>query len=119
MAMKSGSEEDSYESETRPRKRVSRGGTGELASKVDEARESFQTLTDDIRERVERNPWRAVGVALGAGYIVGGGLFSPFTGRLLWGGIRIGLRLAALPVVRDEVFGLFDAFSKGGRNDVS
>jgi hypothetical protein len=113
--MKSG--EESYESEPRARKRSS--GTGELASKVDEARESFQTLAADVSDRVERNPWRAVGVALGAGYILGGGLFSPLTGRLLWGGIRIGLRLAALPVVRDEVLGLFDAFSKGGRNDVS
>ena len=56
-----------------------------------------------LRDRVEEHPFAAVGVALAAGYVLGGGLFTKLTGRLLVNGVRLGLRLAALPLIRDEL----------------
>jgi hypothetical protein len=88
-----------------------------LLSAVDEARRSVEGLVDDLRERVEQQPVRTLALALGAGYIVGGGLFSALTSRLLYGGLRIGLRLAALPLVREELMGLIETISDRGRGE--
>jgi hypothetical protein len=67
------------------------------------ARQLEETL--DLRGRVERHPYGMVLAAMGAGYVLGGGLFTPFTGRL----VRIGLKLAALPLVKDELVGFAEA----------
>ena len=53
----------------------------------------------DLRGRVERNPIGMVAAALGVGYILGGGLFSPLTGRL----VKVGLRLALIPVIKSQL----------------
>lgn len=66
-----------------------------------------QTL--DLRGRVERNPYGMVAAALGVGYILGGGLFTPMTARI----IRLGVRLAALPFVKDELMGMAEAAFQG------
>jgi len=70
--------------------------------------------TADIEGRVNRHPYGTLAVALGIGYVLGGGLFSRLTGRVLGAGLRIGLRLAALPLLKDELFGLAEALGKGG-----
>lgn len=57
------------------------------------------TETLDLRGRVDRNPYGMVLAAVGVGYLLGGGLFTPLTARIL----RFGLRLAALPFVKDEL----------------
>jgi hypothetical protein len=92
-----------------------RGEVFEHASRmVDEARAfgsalsgSFENLTQalDLRGRVERNPIGMMFAALGVGYVLGGGLFSPTTARLL----RIGVRLALVPLVKSQMH----AFSGG------
>lgn len=51
---------------------------------------------------VNDHPYQALGIALGVGYVLGGGLFSRFTGRL----VRLGLRFAVLPALKDEVASL-------------
>ncbi|HZI09990.1 MAG TPA: hypothetical protein VE153_06310 [Myxococcus sp.] len=66
-----------------------------------------QTL--DLRGRVERNPYGMVAAALGVGYVLGGGLFTPMTARI----IRLGVRLAALPFVKDELMGMAEAAFQG------
>jgi hypothetical protein len=66
-----------------------------------------QTL--DIKGRVERHPYGMVAAALGVGYVLGGGLFTPLTARI----IRLGVRLAALPFVKDELLGMAEAALQG------
>ena len=60
--------------------------------------ESF-TRSVDLRGRVQRNPIGMVLAAAGVGYVLGGGLFSPLTGRM----VRIGLRLALIPLVKSQL----------------
>ncbi len=66
-----------------------------------------QTL--DLKGRVERNPYGMVAAALGVGYVLGGGLFTPLTGRIL----KLGVRLAMLPFVKDELMGMAEAALQG------
>lgn len=74
---------------------------------VSEVRATVEELkaTVDLRGRVERHPYGMVAAALGVGYVLGGGLFTAFTGRLL----RLGLRAAALPMVKEELMSMAEA----------
>jgi len=67
----------------------------------DEARDATEGLAEavDLKGRVGRNPYGMVALALGTGYLLGGGLFTKTTGRLF----RLGLKVAAVPMVRDEL----------------
>jgi hypothetical protein len=78
---------------------------------VDDAREAVRQLGSalDLRGRTERHPYGMMLVALGVGYILGGGLFTPFTARV----VRLGLRLAALPLVKDELISMAEAAMDG------
>jgi hypothetical protein len=66
-----------------------------------------QTL--DIKGRVDRNPYGMMAAALGVGYVLGGGLFTPLTGRIL----KLGVRLAMLPFVKDELLGMAESALRG------
>lgn len=63
----------------------------------------------DLKGRVDRSPYGMIALAAGIGYVLGGGLFTPLTGRL----VRIGMRLAALPLVKDELAGFAEAALDG------
>src|SRR4051794_40859789 len=71
----------------------------------DRTRDSFSDIGDamDIKGRVERHPFGTVAAALGIGYVLGGGLFTPLTGRIVRLGVRIGMRLAVLPLLKQEM----------------
>ena len=56
----------------------------------------------DLAGRVQRNPIGAVMVAVGIGYVLGGGLFSPVTRKAL----KIGLRLAVIPFIKGQISAL-------------
>ncbi|MBM7115133.1 hypothetical protein [Archangium primigenium] len=75
------------------------------------ARGAVTDLRDtlDLKGRVDRNPYLMVAAAVGVGYVLGGGLFTRTTGRLL----RLGVRLAALPMVKDELIGMAEAALHG------
>jgi hypothetical protein len=88
-----------------------------LMSAVEEARRSIETTVDDVRERVQEQPVKTLALALGAGFVVGGGLFTPLTGRLFYTGLRMALRLAALPLVREELTALVETISDRGRGE--
>lgn len=75
---------------------------------VDEARAFSSALgqsanrfqqTLDLSGRVQRNPLLMVAAAAGVGYVLGGGLFSPLTGKL----VRYGVRLALIPFVKSQL----------------
>jgi hypothetical protein len=103
-------------------------GTGALTvgQRVDRANDTAQeawsrtqeTVNDlkerlDIDGRVARNPYGMMAAALGVGYVLGGGLFSPLTARLVGFGMRIGLRLAAIPFLENELRGLTESVING------
>ena len=55
----------------------------------------------DIEGRVERNPYGMMAGAVGAGFVLGGGLFTRLTGRIAGAALRIGV-MAALPRLEKE-----------------
>jgi hypothetical protein len=67
----------------------------DLRAWPEKAREAWDYAERETRER----PWRAVAVAAGAGYVLGGGLLSPLTARLLGLGLRVGLRASMVPLL--------------------
>jgi hypothetical protein len=90
-------------------RRIEKVGT--TAEQVwDRTRDSFSDLGDamDIKGRVDRHPYGTVAAALGIGYVLGGGLFTPLTAGIVRLGMRIGLRLAVLPMLRQEIAQLVD-----------
>ena len=58
----------------------------------------------DINGRVERSPYSMMTAAVGAGYVLGGGILSPLTAQIVAAGLRIGLRIAAIPMIQREMF---------------
>jgi hypothetical protein len=64
-----------------------------------------------IEQRVNRNPYGSMAAALGIGYVLGGGIFTPLTSRIVALGLRIGIRLAVLPMLKDEISVLADALA--------
>jgi len=107
------------DSEVAGRRRNGGPGTepARLLSAVEEAKRSLETAADDLRERVQTQPVKTLALAVGAGYIVGGGLFTALTGRIFYAGVRIALRLAALPLVREELMALVESISDRGRGE--
>ncbi|MGZ6125515.1 MAG: hypothetical protein ACXWLR_11185 [Myxococcales bacterium] len=84
------------------------GAMGHGRRMVEEARAFKDAIGDqadsftraiDLRGRVQRNPLGMVLAAAGVGYVLGGGLFSPLTARV----VRIGLRLALIPLVKSQL----------------
>jgi hypothetical protein len=55
----------------------------------------------DIEGRVERNPYGMMAGAMGAGFILGGGLFTRLTEKIAGAALRIGV-MAALPRLEKE-----------------
>ncbi len=71
-------------------------GPAAVRKRVDAWREA-------LTHQASGHPARTVAIALGAGYLVGGGLISRFTARIVGAGLRIGLRVAALPFVSQRI----------------
>jgi ElaB/YqjD/DUF883 family membrane-anchored ribosome-binding protein len=67
-------------------KKVSEG-LGELTRALNDGR---QNLVEPMSQFIQQRPLAAVGVAFGIGYILGGGLFTRTTGRLIGVGWRLG-----------------------------
>jgi hypothetical protein len=106
----------------RPPRKAGNGhapGLGDRVQSLGRAARSFRaqarsTAEDfshalDVRRRVRRHPYLMVAAAMGVGYVLGGGLFSKTTVRLL----GVAGRVAALPFVRSELVGLAEAVLSG------
>ena len=70
---------------------------GMIRSAQDKASELNRKL--DLGRRIQDHPIQTVAIALGIGYVLGGGLFSRFTGTL----VRYGMRAALLPAVKHAI----------------
>ena len=64
-------------------------------------RTQVESLADKLRRQTREHPGRSVAMAVGVGYLLGGGLFSRLTARIVGTAIRIGLRTALLPFVTE------------------
>jgi hypothetical protein len=88
---------------------------GHTAEQVwDRTRDSFSDMSEalDIKGRVDRHPFGTVAAAVGIGFVLGGGLFTPLTGRIVRLGLRIGMRLAVLPLLKQEMAELVGAIDE-------
>jgi hypothetical protein len=56
----------------------------------------------DVEGRVDRHPYGMMAGALGAGFVLGGGLFTRLTGRIIGAVVRVGV-MAALPRLEKEL----------------
>ena len=82
--------------------------TGKFVQDTQQLARDVQTIYGDIRDKrlLERyytqNPYVVLGAAAGLGYVVAGGLFSPFTRRL----VRFGMKAVFVPVAAAQLKGL-------------
>jgi len=58
---------------------------------------------EDLFGQISRRPAQSLLVAVGAGYLAGGGLGTILTARLLAFGARLALRVAVVPIVAGEI----------------
>ena len=85
---------------------------GESAGHVlEEARAIAESVAAaiDLKGRVDRHPYGMLAAAMGVGYVLGGGLFTPLTRSAL----RLSIKAAALPLVKDELIALAGAAVDG------
>ena len=108
-------------SDNPPNGRAPGDGTKKLGRKMEKVGQTAETVWEktrdsvsdigtslDIKGRVQRNPYGTVAAAIGIGYVLGGGLFTPLTARIVRLGVRIGMRLAVLPLMKQEMAELME-----------
>jgi hypothetical protein len=72
-----------------------------VARRASNSASKARSLADKLVRQTREHPGRSVAMAVGVGYVLGGGLFSRLTARIVSTGIRIGLRTALLPFVTE------------------
>ena len=71
------------------------------SNSASKTRRQAESLADKLVRQTREHPVRSVAMAVGLGYVLGGGLFSRLTARIVGTGIRMGLRTALLPFVTE------------------
>ena len=66
----------------------------------------------DLSALVDAHPVGTLATALGVGYVLGGGLFTSLTSRVLGWGLRLGVQFALLPALERELAGLASDLGK-------
>ena len=103
-------------------------GSATLGKRVDQvshtAEQAWSKTRDaissvDVKGRVRRNPYGSMAAAVGIGYVLGGGIFTPLTVRIVGLGLRLGMRLALLPLLKQELFDLAEGFEVGEASESS
>lgn len=75
---------------------------------VDDSRSLLTDGLATVTERMTSHPYQTMLIAAGVGYVLGGGLFTALTARMVRGGIRV----AALPIVRNEIVNLAQSLGR-------
>lgn len=65
----------------------------------EDASEAWRRATQVMGKELEERPIRTALISVGAGYLLGGGLFTPLTARLVGTGLRLALKTLALPAI--------------------
>jgi hypothetical protein len=89
-----------------------------IAGHASRTRKQLESLADKVVRQTREHPGRSIAMAVGVGYVLGGGLFSRLTARILGAGVRIGLRTALLPFVAESLVALGQKQTKQ-REDVT
>ena len=78
---------------------------------ADDVSEVYERVRENgsLRELYQRNPYAALAAAAGTGYVLGGGLFSPFTKRVM----KIGMKALVVPVALSKLKGLSQEAAHG------
>jgi len=63
----------------------------------------------DLRREMEEHPYRTLGIAAGIGYVLGGGLFTGFTRRM----VGLGARVLLLPLAQATLGQLIGELEEG------
>ncbi len=58
--------------------------------------------TLDLQGRLQRNPYGMLAGALAVGFVLGGGLFTRLTAKIVSAGLRMAV-MAALPAIQQEI----------------
>lgn len=66
---------------------------------INSPRKTWDEVQQYVRREVEQNPIRTTLIGVGVGYVLGGGLFSALTARVLGTATRFALRAVSLPVI--------------------
>lgn len=113
---------------TRNGRSTGENGSATLGKRVDQvshtAEQAWSKTRDaissvDVKGRVRRNPYGSVAAAVGIGYVLGGGIFTPLTARIVGIGLRLGMRLALLPLLKQELFELAEGFGGDEASEIS
>ena len=118
---KTGTSENAAESAAQAVRTGARSAANAAAKKTSDLRERVTSWRQTAVREAQERPARTAAIALGAGYLLGGGLFSALTARIVATGVRVALRLALIPLVTQTVAsvgdGLFSGESAGGQDD--
>jgi hypothetical protein len=79
-----------------------------VARRSSEARKRIGAWREELARQTREHPVRSLAVALGVGFVLGGGLFSRVTARIVGTGLRVGLRMAVMPLVTQSLVALGD-----------
>lgn len=80
-----------------------RSAVGTEAEGIPSPGDLINQWRDDLFGQIRRRPTQSLLVAVGAGYLAGGGLGTILTARLLALGSRLALRAAVVPIVAGEI----------------
>lgn len=81
------------------------GGTRRRAGVTDR----IEDAATEVGALVRQHPVGALAAAVGAGYVLGGGLFTRATSRVFGLAMRLGVRFALMPLLERELAGLAGA----------
>jgi len=113
--MRNGDAKRSAELAPAPR-RASSGPSKGASKPATKTRAPAESWADKLVQQTREHPGRSIAMAVGVGYVLGGGLFSRLTARIVGTGIRIGLRTAVLPFVAEGLLALGQKTNHSERN---